>query len=86
MIYDELMQGTPIFRVKDDGSETIEVKPPTSKEIRAARHIAALTNQLDGLSRANIQLTNDNHKLHAEVDRLRGLLPSANPVEQETQL
>lgn len=42
MIYQELLQGTPVFKVHDDGTETVEYKPPTSKELRAAREIERL--------------------------------------------
>lgn len=52
-IIQELKQGTPRFQVKEDGSETVEYKPPTSKELRAARALEALIAQLEGLNRAN---------------------------------
>lgn len=51
-IIQELKTGTPIFKVLEDGTETVELKPPTSKELRAARALESLHHQLQGMARS----------------------------------
>lgn len=56
MLYEALTQGTPHFKVQDDGTETVEHRPPTTLHLHAARHIKALTDQLNQLGVAHTQL------------------------------
>lgn len=51
-IVDELYAGTIKFEVREDGTEVVHRKPPTSLAIRAANTIKNLQAQLDGLARA----------------------------------
>jgi hypothetical protein len=48
----ELKEGTLKITVNDDGTESIERRPPTSLALRAANALTATINQLEGLSRA----------------------------------
>lgn len=50
-IEQELRQGTVKFTVQEDGTETIERRPPTARDIRAANEIARLRFLVDSLSR-----------------------------------
>jgi hypothetical protein len=62
MLHDELMQGTTKFIVQEDGTETIEVRPPTARELRAGRQIKRMQEELNNLMIAYNQLR-ANHDL-----------------------
>jgi hypothetical protein len=82
MIYDELMQGTPIFKVQEDGTETIEWRPPTSKELRAANAIKATLEQYNGLLRA-LETT---QRQVAELQKaINEAMANIKPVENKTE-
>jgi len=57
MITQELRSPVKIFKVQDDGTETVDVRPPTSLMLRAANHIDQLnrTVQVLQLELANIR-------------------------------
>lgn len=57
-IYDELMNGTISYQVKEDGSETQITHPPTSKDLRAARAIMHLSHQVQVLTEYSSNLQN----------------------------
>lgn len=71
MIYDELTAGSVKFIVAEDGTEQIERHPPTSKDLRAARALKSLVDQLNGLTQANQQLQSTNDSLFQELNLLR---------------
>lgn len=56
MLHDELLQGTQKFIVQEDGSETIEVRPPTARDLRAGRELKAMHEQLNNIMIAYNQL------------------------------
>lgn len=56
MLHDELMQGTTKFIVQEDGSETIEARPPTARDLRAGRELKVLHEQLNNIMIAYNQL------------------------------
>lgn len=51
-IIQELTEPQKIFRVQEDGSETVEYKAPTSLQLRAARTIQELIQVIQGLERS----------------------------------
>jgi hypothetical protein len=55
MITQELRSPVKIFKVQSDGSETVELRPPTSLMIRAANHIDQLNRTVEVLQ---IELAN----------------------------
>ena len=55
MIQQELRSPIKIFKVQEDGSETVELKPPTSLMLRAANHIDQLIKTIEVLQ---IELNN----------------------------
>jgi len=55
MIQQELRSPIKIFKVQDDGTETVEYKPPTSLMLRAANHIDQLIKTIEVLQ---IELNN----------------------------
>lgn len=71
MIYDELMAGSLKFSVAEDGTEQIERRPPTSKDLRAARGLQSLSTQLNQLGIAYQQLQVTNDSLFQEINLLR---------------
>ena len=56
MLHDELMQGTTKFIVQEDGSETIEARPPTARDLRAGRELKVMHEQLNNIMIAYNQL------------------------------
>jgi chromosome segregation ATPase len=69
-IIDELLSGTVKFTVQEDGTETIERRPPTSLAIRAANTIKSLAEQLEGLNRVNQTLFTQYNQNLAELEKL----------------
>jgi hypothetical protein len=55
MIQQELRSPIKIFKVQEDGTETVELKAPTSIMLRAANHIDQLTRTIEVLQ---IELNN----------------------------
>jgi len=55
MIQQELRSPLKTFQVQPDGSETVELRPPTSLMLRAANHIDQLTRSIEVLQ---IELVN----------------------------
>lgn len=51
-IIQQLSQPKPHFVVQSDGTETVDWRPPTALDLRAARTIQELVLKLQGLERA----------------------------------
>lgn len=83
MIYDELMAGRVSFQVNPDGTETHQTHAPTSRELRAAREIKKLAEQLQQLGVAHQQLQNLNHQLFQELEHYRNQHEQRQSVVQE---
>ncbi len=49
MITQELRNPVKIFKVQSDGTETVELRPPTSLMLRAANHIDQLNRTVEVL-------------------------------------
>lgn len=56
MLIDELERGTIITVTNTDGKRVKEIRPPTSRELRAAREIRRLQGVCTGLAAANSEL------------------------------
>ena len=82
MIYDELMAGRVSFIVNPDGTESFQTHAPTSKELRAAREIKKLAEQLQQLSIAHQQMQNLNHQLFQELEHFRKLNEERSMVQE----
>lgn len=70
MLYEALTQGTQTFKVQEDGTETVEHRPPTTLHLHAARHIKQLTDQLNQLGGAHNQLQLMYQQLVDDYNRL----------------
>jgi len=70
MLDDELMQGTIKFIVQQDGTETIEVRPPTARELRAGRQLKRLKEELNNVMVAYNQLQLNHQALATSHDEL----------------
>lgn len=70
MLYEALTQGTATFKVQEDGTETVEHRPPTTLHLQAARHIKQLTDQLNQLSVAHTQLQQHYQQLLEHTQQL----------------
>ena len=70
MLDDELMQGTIKFIVQQDGTETIEVRPPTARELRAGRQLKRLKEELNNVMVAYNQLQVNHQALTTSHDAL----------------
>ena len=68
MLHDELMQGTQKFIVQEDGSETIELRPPTARDLRAGRELKAMHEQLNNIMIAYNQLQAQHQALVQAVE------------------
>ena len=68
MLHDELMQGTQKFIVQEDGSETIELRPPTQRDLRAGRELKTLHEQLNNIMIAYNQLQAQHQALVQAVE------------------
>lgn len=73
-IIDELLAGTMKFQVQEDGTETIERRPPTSLAIRAANAIRNIAAQYEGLERAHTTLLKQHNELQKELNEKRGVV------------
>jgi hypothetical protein len=51
-IIQELMSPQKVFKMNEDGTETVEYRPPTSLQLRAARQIQQLVEVIRGLETA----------------------------------
>lgn len=71
MIYEQLTQGTAIFKVQEDGTETVEHKPPTTLHLQAARMIKQQHDQLQQLGQAHIQLQQHYQQLVDDYNQLK---------------
>lgn len=77
-IVDELLNGTVKFIVQEDGTETIERRPPTALAIRAANTIRKMAEELRGLNEANQTLFrqyNENLQLLEKLNEKRSVVP-----------
>ena len=63
MLHDELMQGTKKFIFQEDGSETIEIRPPTARDLRAGRELKAMHESLNNIMIAYNQLQAQHNEL-----------------------
>ena len=94
----QLTQGTPKFTTSEDGSETMELRPPTVKELRAARELekAMMVNQQMGMSyqqleRAQNEIFAQHEATRQELERITKLVEEmqktvesfVNPNQQE---
>ena len=70
MLHDELMQGTTKFIVQEDGTETVEVRPPTARDLRAGRGLKGLHEQLNNVMNAFNQLQAQHQALVANHEAL----------------
>lgn len=69
-IIQELLQGSPKFTYGENGEEYVEYRPPTSKELRAARHIEQTHKSLEGLAKAFQTLEAQYKELMQSYDKL----------------
>ncbi len=71
MLYEQLTQGTAHFKVQEDGTETVEHRPPTQLHLQAARAIKQLTDQLNHLGLAHNQLQQHYQELLQNYEQLQ---------------
>ena len=70
----ELREGSVKFKVQEDGTETYERRPPTSKDLRAATSISNLVAKLEGLARAYNSLGSELGMAFKELEALKSVL------------
>lgn len=73
-IIQELTSPIPRFEVKEDGTEVVTYKAPTSLNIRAANTIKSLVQQLEGLTRAYQSLDLQHNNNLRELDEKRRMV------------
>lgn len=82
MILEELKQGSIYFSNDGNGNEHITRRPPSTKDLRAARAIEELNAKFEGLLRAYHTLEAEYTYTKNEYEKLRSLQESKTDEEQ----
>lgn len=86
MLHDELKQGTVVFTVQEDGSETVAHRPPTARDLRVARELETLHQQAQQLMGAYQQLQNQYQQLDYMYQNLLAQHTKVEPVPTPQQV
>lgn len=93
----KLTDPTPIFKVQDDGTETVDYKPPTARDYQAQRYLEQLVATVQGMERVLKTTASEVAKLEELVelyqvtaekhqDRIKALEDTVVILEEENDL